>query len=184
VSAANAPAGRVAGKIALVTGAARGIGRATAVALAREGADVIGADIDGPVSSTLEVTPTTADELARTGQDVETAGRRWHAITFDQRDMAAVRRAAEQVRAAFGGLDIVFANAGVQAFKPLLEMQDADWHTQIDVNLTGTANVLRAFAPMLWSAAAVGSSSPPPPRGATAPSSAPPTRLPSGGSSA
>ena len=51
--------------------------------------------------------------------------------------------------AAFGGLDILFANAGVQAFKPLLEMADADWHTQIDVNLSGTANMLRVFAPLL-----------------------------------
>ena len=47
----------------------------------------------------------------------------------------------------FGGIDILFANAGIQDFKPLLEMEDADWHDQIDVNLTGTANALRAVAP-------------------------------------
>ncbi len=151
MSAADAPGsgGRLRGKVALVTGAARGIGRAAAVALAREGADVIGADIAGPVSATLEVAPATADDLERTGQEVAATGRRWRAVSFDQRDIAAVRRAAEQVRSAFGGLDIVFANAGVQAFKPLLEMEDADWQTQIDVNLTGTANVLRVFAPLL-----------------------------------
>ncbi|MBV8458494.1 MAG: mycofactocin-coupled SDR family oxidoreductase [Acetobacteraceae bacterium] len=137
------------GKIALVTGAARGIGRASAVALARVGADVIGADICGPVSSTLEVTPATHEELAETGRTVSEGGRRWLGVTFDQRDIAAVRAAAEQVRASFGGLDILFANAGVQAFKPLLQMADDDWHTQIDVNLSGTANVLRVFAPML-----------------------------------
>jgi NAD(P)-dependent dehydrogenase (short-subunit alcohol dehydrogenase family) len=49
----------------------------------------------------------------------------------------------------WGGLDIVFANAGIQGFKPILEMSDPDWHDQIDVNLNGTANVLRVFAPML-----------------------------------
>jgi NAD(P)-dependent dehydrogenase (short-subunit alcohol dehydrogenase family) len=70
-------------------------------------------------------------------------------VTFDQRDIAAVRAAAEQVRAKFGGLDILFANGRVQGFKPLLEMADDDWHTQVDVNLNGTANVLRVFAPML-----------------------------------
>ena len=81
------------------------------------------------------------------------SGQEWLAIQLDQRDLAALRRAAEQVRAEFGGLDILFANAGIQAFKPLLEMGDADWHDhwhdQIDVNLTGTANALRAFAPLL-----------------------------------
>ena len=49
----------------------------------------------------------------------------------------------------WGGVDVVFANAGVQAFKPLLQMSDADWHDQIDVNVSGTANVLRVFAPLL-----------------------------------
>jgi NAD(P)-dependent dehydrogenase (short-subunit alcohol dehydrogenase family) len=102
------------GKIALVTGAARGIGRASAVALARAGADVIGADICGPVSSTLEVTPATREELAETGRTVSDGGRRWRGVTFDQRDIAAVRAAAEQIRNKFGGLDIVVATAGVQ----------------------------------------------------------------------
>jgi NAD(P)-dependent dehydrogenase (short-subunit alcohol dehydrogenase family) len=57
--------------------------------------------------------------------------------------------AAVQAEREFGGIDILFANAGIQAFKPLLEMEDEDWRTQIDVNLTGTANSIRAFAPYL-----------------------------------
>jgi NAD(P)-dependent dehydrogenase (short-subunit alcohol dehydrogenase family) len=68
---------------------------------------------------------------------------------LDQRDIDALRGAAEKIKKEFGGLDIVFANAGIQSFKPLLEMEDADWHEQIDVNLSGTANVLRVFAPLL-----------------------------------
>jgi NAD(P)-dependent dehydrogenase (short-subunit alcohol dehydrogenase family) len=142
-------AGRLAGKVAIITGAARGIGRATAVAFAREGADVMGIDIAGPVSATLDVAPADADELAETGRLVVAAGARWCAARLDQRDLAALRAAAGQAVAAFGRIDILFANAGIQSFKPILEMEDADWHDQIDVNLTGTANALRAVAPHL-----------------------------------
>ena len=137
------------GKVAVVTGAARGIGRASAVALARAGADIVGIDIASHISPTLQVIPATPDELEETGRQVQAEGRSWLEITLDQRDMGALRQAAEQVRSEFGGLDILFANAGIQAFKPLLEMEDADWHDQIENNLTGTANVVRAFAPLL-----------------------------------
>ena len=141
--------GRLAGKAAVVTGAARGIGRATAVAFAREGADVMGVDIAGPVSATLEVAPATPEELAETGRMVEAAGTRWRQARLDQRDLPALRAAVEEARAAFGRLDILFANAGIQAFKPILEWQDADWQDTIDVNLTGTCNAIRAVAPHL-----------------------------------
>ena len=141
--------GRLAGKAAIVTGAARGIGRAVAVAFAREGADVMGIDIAGPVSATLEVAPATRDELAETGRLVEAAGGRWCEATLDQRDLSALRAAAAKARASFGRLDILFANAGIQSFKPILEWEDADWHDQIDVNLTGTCNAIRAVAPHL-----------------------------------
>jgi NAD(P)-dependent dehydrogenase (short-subunit alcohol dehydrogenase family) len=140
---------RLLGKAAIVTGAARGIGRAAAVAFSREGADVMGVDIAGPVSSTLEVVPATPDELTETGRLVEAAGRRWCEARLDQRDLAALRAAAETARISFGRLDILFANAGIQSFKPILEWQDADWHDQIDVNLTGTCNAIRAVAPHL-----------------------------------
>ena len=137
------------GKVAVVTGAARGIGRASAVAMAREGADIIGIDVGGPVSATLDVAQAPPRELEETGRLVREAGQEWLTVTLDQRDLPALRRAAEQVRSEFGGLDILFANAGIQGFRPILEMEDADWHDQLDVNLTGTANAVRAFAPLL-----------------------------------
>src|SRR5271163_1240933 len=145
----NSGSGRLRGKAAIVTGAARGIGRATAVAFAREGADVMGIDIVGPVSPTLEVAPATPEDLAETGRMVEAAGTRWLEARLDQRDLPALRAAAEQARAAFGRLDILFANAGIQTFKPILDWQDADWQDTIDVNLTGTCNAIRAVAPHL-----------------------------------
>lgn len=140
---------RLESKVAIITGAARGIGRATAVAFAREGANVVGIDIAGPVSTTLEVEPATIDELNETGRLVEAAGGRWAARQLDQRNLAALRDIAAWTAETFGKIDILFANAGIQSFKPILEWEDADWHDQIDVNLTGTCNAIRAVAPYL-----------------------------------
>jgi NAD(P)-dependent dehydrogenase (short-subunit alcohol dehydrogenase family) len=137
------------GRVAVVTGAARGIGRAAAVALARAGADVVGIDIAGTVSPVLDFPPATPADLDQTGRAVQECGARWQGHRVDQRHLRELRAAAETVERGWGGIDVVFANAGIQAFKPLLEMADPDWHDQIDVNLTGTANVLRAFAPAL-----------------------------------
>jgi NAD(P)-dependent dehydrogenase (short-subunit alcohol dehydrogenase family) len=142
-------AGCLRGKVAVVTGAARGIGRATAVAFAREGADIVGLDICGLVDPRSGVTPSTPQDLEETGRMVRASARRWLGIKLDQRDLAALRAAAVQAEQEFGGIDILFANAGTQSFHPLLEMEDADWQITIDVNLTGTANALRAFAPYI-----------------------------------
>jgi NAD(P)-dependent dehydrogenase (short-subunit alcohol dehydrogenase family) len=133
----------------VVTGAARGIGREAAVALARHGAAVAGIDIAAAVSAILDYPPATPEDLEETGARVRAAGGKWLAIQADQRDIDAIRAAAALIERELGGPDVIFANAGIQAFRPLLEMSDADWHDQIDVNLSGTANVIRVFAPLL-----------------------------------
>jgi NAD(P)-dependent dehydrogenase (short-subunit alcohol dehydrogenase family) len=80
---------------------------------------------------------------------VEAAGARWCEARLDQRDLAALRAAADRAHTTFGRLDILFANAGIQSFKAILDWEDADWHDTIDVNLTGTCNAIRAVAPHL-----------------------------------
>jgi NAD(P)-dependent dehydrogenase (short-subunit alcohol dehydrogenase family) len=146
---AGATARLLAGKTAVITGAARGIGRATAVAFAREGADIVGVDICAVVDPRSGVTPAMPEELNETGKLVSAAGRSWLGIKADTRDLPALRAAASRAEQEFGGIDILFANAGIQSFHPLLEMGDADWNITIDTNVTGTANTLRAFAPYI-----------------------------------
>ena len=148
-TASTPSGGRLRGKVAVVTGAARGIGRATAIALAAEGADIVGLDICAQVDPRSGVTPSTPADLEETGQLIQAAGVRWLGIKLDQRDLPALRAVAARVEQEFGGIHILFANAGTQSFHPLLEMEDADWSITIDVNLTGTANTLRAFAPYM-----------------------------------
>jgi NAD(P)-dependent dehydrogenase (short-subunit alcohol dehydrogenase family) len=138
---------RLSGKIAVVTGAARGIGREVAAAFAAEGADVVGIDAAGRVSAIQQYVIPTADDLAVTGRAVEAHGRRWLGIQADIRDFAALQAASARIESEFGPVAILAAIAGIQAFKPILEMEDADWDDQIEVNLTGTVKTLRAFVP-------------------------------------
>jgi len=137
------------GKVAIVTGAARGIGRAIAVEMAANGADIAALDICGAVSPASNAVPATPEELAETERQVRGLGRRCLTIKADIRDIAALRAAADRVEHEFGKIDIVVANAAIQRWKPLLEMDDADWRDVIDNNLNGTANTIRALAPKL-----------------------------------
>jgi NAD(P)-dependent dehydrogenase (short-subunit alcohol dehydrogenase family) len=139
----------LAGKVAVVTGAARGIGRAIAVEMAANGADVIAIDIAGPVSSASNAIPATPEDLEETIRQIRSYGRRGEGIKADIRDINALRAAAEKIEQEYGKIDIVVADAAIQRWKPLLEMDDADWRDVIDNNLNGTANTIRAFAPKM-----------------------------------
>jgi NAD(P)-dependent dehydrogenase (short-subunit alcohol dehydrogenase family) len=170
--------GRLAGKAAIVTGAARGIGRAVAVAFAREGADVMGIDIAGPVSATLEVAPATRDELSETGRLVEAAGGRWCEATLDQRDLSALRAAAAKARASFGRLDILFANAGIQS-------SNRSWNGKMPTGTIRSTAMPSAPWRRIWSrTGAAASLSRRRRRAGTAPNMAPLIRRPNGASSA
>jgi NAD(P)-dependent dehydrogenase (short-subunit alcohol dehydrogenase family) len=136
-------------KVAVVTGAARGIGRAIAVEMAANGADVVAIDIAGHVSPASNAVPATPEELDETVRLIKSFGRRSDGIKADIRDIAALREIADRVERDYGKIDIVVADAAIQRWMPLLEMQDSDWRDVIDNNLNGTANTVRAFAPKM-----------------------------------
>ncbi len=116
------------------------------MAFAKAGYQVAGVDITGRASSALDYEPATREDLERTGTLVENAGANWLPIVADQRDKPALEDGFHTIVEEFGGTDVVFANAGIQGFASLLEMSDDLWQDQIDINLTGTANVLRVAA--------------------------------------
>jgi NAD(P)-dependent dehydrogenase (short-subunit alcohol dehydrogenase family) len=136
-------------RIAVVTGAARGIGRSIAVDMAANGAHIIAIDVCSKVLPYQEYDATTREDLEETERLVRERGRQFTAEVGDIRDMKFLRAAADHTEQQYGGLDIVVANAGTQYFKPLLEMEDTQWFDVINNNLTGTANTIRAFAPKL-----------------------------------
>jgi SDR family mycofactocin-dependent oxidoreductase len=135
-------------KVALITGAARGIGRAQAVRFAQEGADIIALDICGPVN-TVVVPPATPADLDETARLVEEAGGRIVAEVLDVRDAAAVAAATDRGVAQLGGLDIVCATAGITSRAMAADLSESAWQTMLDVNLTGVWATCRATAPHL-----------------------------------
>jgi NAD(P)-dependent dehydrogenase (short-subunit alcohol dehydrogenase family) len=82
-------------------------------------------------------------------RQIQAYGRKGESIRADIRDIATLRAAADKVERDYGKIDIVVADAAIQRWKPLLEMEDSDWHDVIDNNLNGTANTIRAFAPKM-----------------------------------
>jgi len=149
--------GDLAGRVAFVTGAARGPGRAYAVRLAREGADVIISDICAPVSDTIPYVGATPEDLAETARLVEAEGRGVLSRTVDIRDDVALRQLVADGIERFGRLDVLVANAGVLSWGRLWELSDEQWNTVIDVNLTGTWRTLRAVIPAMIDAGNGGS---------------------------
>jgi SDR family mycofactocin-dependent oxidoreductase len=145
--------GRVAGKVALITGAARGQGCSHAVALAREGADVIAVDICGPIETITGYPPATPLDLDETVRLVEAAGQRAVAYRVDVRDRGELEAAVRDGVAELGGLDVVVANAGVVAVGPnaaLMSFIDI-----ISINLGGVVNTVGAALPHLRPGASI-----------------------------
>ena len=141
-------AGRVAGKVAFITGAARGQGRSHALRLAQEGADIIAVDLCGQIGTVPYPMASEAD-LAETVKEIEALDRRIVATQADVRDYAAVKAAVEDGVAQLGRLDIVAANAGIFSFGALAELDDTTWQDMIDVNLTGVWHAAKATIPHL-----------------------------------
>ena len=140
--------GRVEGKVAFITGAARGQGRSHAIRLAEEGADIIAIDLCGPVPN-VEYPPATPEDLAETVKLVEALDRRIVSAQVDTRDAGALKQAVDDGVARLGRLDVVVGNAGICVPRPWNEVTPEIWRDTIDVNLTGTWNTVLAGAPHL-----------------------------------
>ena len=131
---------RLEGKVAFITGAARGQGRSHAVRLAEEGADIIAVDIGSPT------------DLAQTVKEVEALDRRIVASQADVRDSGGLTAALDDGVARLGRLDIVVANAGIVRFGTVEELTEQAWRDVIDVNLTGVWHTVKAAIPRLRAA--------------------------------
>jgi SDR family mycofactocin-dependent oxidoreductase len=140
--------GSLDGKVAFITGAARGQGRSHAVRLAEEGADVIGVDLCAQLD-TVTYPMSTPEDLEETARLVEKAGRRMVTVVADVRDQDALRAAVQQGIGELGRLDIVLANAGVMFHGATPEQDDAAFRDAIEVMLIGAWNTLRATVPAL-----------------------------------
>jgi SDR family mycofactocin-dependent oxidoreductase len=143
--------GRVAGKVALITGAARGQGRSHAVRLAAEGADIVAVDICAPVEN-VEYATATPEDLATTARMVEDLGARVVTSAVDVRDAGALTGAVAAGVAELGRLDIAVANAGVCSVQRWDEVTPERWETILGVNLTGAWNTCTAAIPHLLDA--------------------------------
>ncbi|HVW44815.1 MAG TPA: mycofactocin-coupled SDR family oxidoreductase [Amycolatopsis sp.] len=138
--------GLLEGKVAFVTGAARGQGRAHALTCAREGADVIALDIDAQMP-TVPYRMARPDDLAETAKLVEGQNRRVLTVEGDVRDQAALDDAVKRGIAEFGKIDILIANAGIWTQAPFWELTEDQWEEMIGVNLSGVWRSAKAVAP-------------------------------------
>jgi (+)-trans-carveol dehydrogenase len=140
--------GRLEGKVAFITGAARGQGRSHAAWLAREGADIIAIDVCADIETVPYQGATEAD-LAETVAEVEALDRRIIARKADVRDYAGLKAALDEGVAELGRLDIVSANAGIFSHAPTAELTEDQWGQMLDINLTGVWRTCKAAIPHL-----------------------------------
>lgn len=140
--------GQLDGKVVFITGAGRGQGRAHAVRLAEEGADIIATDICANVPG-WEYDMASSEDLDDTARLVKDLGRRVVTAVADVRDAKALAAAARQGANELGGIDVVLANAGICAMKPWDETTDDMWNDQVGIILTGTWNTIKETTPYL-----------------------------------
>jgi SDR family mycofactocin-dependent oxidoreductase len=139
--------GRFTGKVALVTGAARGQGRAHALRLARDGADVLALDIAGPLPAGVPYDPATPEDLAETAKLVEAEDRRILTHQGDVRHLEDLKAFVERGVADLGRLDLVVANAGICIPQAWDEITPQTFRDTIDINVVGVWNTVMASAP-------------------------------------
>jgi SDR family mycofactocin-dependent oxidoreductase len=147
----------LAGRVAYVTGAARGQGRSHCVRLARAGADIVAIDACGPVATHNGYEASTPEDLAETVRLVEGEGRKILAKEIDVRNLEEQQRLVADAVEQFGRLDIAVANAGVLNWGRLWEISAEQWQQAIDVNLTGVWNTMKAVVPAMIEAGNGGS---------------------------
>ena len=128
---------RLKDKVALITGGARGIGKAIALAYARQGSDIVVADVN-------------LEEAEKTAQEIEALGRKAFALTVDVTDYSKVEDAVNKILDKFAKIDILVNNAGITKDNLLLRMSQPDWDAVLNVNLKGTFNCIKAVSrPMI-----------------------------------
>ena len=143
--------GRLEGKVALITGAARGQGRSHAIRLAQEGADIIAVDLNAEIDSVKRFyAGSSPADMAETVAQVEALDRRIIASTADVRDFGALKAAVDEGVSQLGRVDVVSANAGIFIFGELAQdVSDGDWADVVDINLTGVWHTCKAAIPHL-----------------------------------
>ena len=139
---------RLAGKVAFITGAARGQGSAHAVRLAKEGADILALDLAGPLPG-VPYESATPDDLAETARLVEKTGRRVLTHQGDVRDLDGMKAFLERGVGEFGRLDVVVANAGICIPATWDETTPEIFRDHREINVTGVWNTVMASAPHL-----------------------------------
>ena len=137
-----------AGRVAFITGAAHGQGRAVALALAESGADIVALDVAAKIEYPAYAQGSSA-ELDSLVAEVHALGRRALAFVGDVRDSAAIQQAVDAAVAEFGRIDVLFNNAGIVAYAAADEMTELEWDAMIDVNLKGPFLVARSVIPIM-----------------------------------
>jgi (+)-trans-carveol dehydrogenase len=136
------------GKVALITGGARGQGRQHALLLAEQGVDIVVCDACAPIAAAGYAMPSVED-LDETAQLVQDLDRRVIARQVDVRDLAALEALVAETKQEFGRLDFVIGNAGIASYGMALELSDEAWHEVIEINLIGVWHTVRAAVPLV-----------------------------------